>query len=108
MPGQGAPGMAATSPKGGKERGHSTMLAELNTLGWRCALAAGVLGVGLLLSGPSLAAEEEEETFEQSVLRNLLGGGSRPDVEYRERSPLVLPPSRDLPAPDSAARVEQT
>lgn len=76
----------------------------------RLGRAAGALGLALILSLSALAAavaEEEEETFEQSVIRGLLGGKSRGDIDYRERSPLVIPPSRDtLPPPDSAARIQ--
>lgn len=49
------------------------------------------------------ADDEDEDTFEQKIIKNILGGlgvktgGS--GIEYRERSPLVLPPSRDLPPP---------
>jgi hypothetical protein len=31
-----------------------------------------------------------------------LRNGSEPQIEYRERSPLVIPPSRNLPAPEQA------
>ena len=43
----------------------------------------------------------------RSVIRSLgLRDGSEPGIEYRERSPLVLPPSRELPPPvtDQTAR----
>ena len=50
---------------------------------------------------PTAAEENEEEvSFEGKVIRKLLGTG-RPDIEYRERSPLVIPPSGTLPPPDT-------
>jgi hypothetical protein len=66
-------------------------------LGCAVALAAFICAL-------PASAQDDEQTFEQSILRGLLGGGSsRPDLDYRERSPLVIPPSRDLPPPDSGA-----
>jgi hypothetical protein len=52
------------------------------------------------------ADEEEEDTFEQKVIKNILGGMGvdvgRAGIDYRERSPLVIPPSLDLPPPQAA------
>jgi len=75
----------------------------------RSALAA-VLGFVLVLGMPhAYAADDEEEdlSFEQKLMRSLLGGilTPGPDIEYRERSPLVVPPSRDLPSPDKTVAV---
>jgi hypothetical protein len=73
------------------------------------ATGAGAIALLTLAAAPAALAEgDEEETFEQSIIRNLLGGGSKPGIEYRERSPLVIPPSRDLPAPDGGKTVEAT
>ena len=51
-------------------------------------------------------AEEEEDSFEQQIIKNILGGMGvdvgRPGIDYRERSPLVIPPTLDLPPPVSA------
>lgn len=75
---------------------------------------AGVLAAAFLLaaaSAPARAAEDDDEAFDQKIFRNLLEGmGLRKDgagIEYRERSPLVVPPSRNLPPPDTGAAVEQ-
>jgi hypothetical protein len=52
-------------------------------------------------------AEDDDDTFEQKVIKNILGGMGvdvgRAGIDYRERSPLVIPPTRDLPPPESAA-----
>jgi hypothetical protein len=76
----------------------------------RHALFAGACGALFCLSGTVSAyaqAAEEEDTFEQKVIKSFLGGlgvdVGRPGIDYRERSPLVVPPSRDLPPPEAAA-----
>jgi hypothetical protein len=79
----------------------------------RRALLAGTCGLLLGFSAiPSASAadEEDEDTFEQSIIKNILGAVGvdvgRAGIDYRERSPLVVPPSRDLPPP-VATSVEQ-
>lgn len=71
-------------------------------------LLAGACGA-LLCAFASASAyaqdDEDEDTFEQKIIKNILGGlganVGRPGIQYRERSPLVLPPSADLPAPEA-------
>lgn len=72
-----------------------------------CALGIATLAmVALAASGSARAEDDEDETFEQGIIRGLLGGNSRPSIEYRERSPLVIPPNSDaLPPPDASAAV---
>lgn len=73
------------------------------------AALALVLGLGALMSaGPARAQDDDDDepTFEQNILRSLLGGsGSGSGIDYRERSPLVIPPARDLPPPGAADTV---
>jgi hypothetical protein len=64
---------------------------------------------GALLALPmavSAHAEDDEDTFEQKIIKNILGGMGvnvgQPGIDYRERSPLVIPPSLDLPPPQAA------
>lgn len=73
-------------------------------------VAAVLLGVGLLLAtGPVRAQDDDEDdgkTFEEKLMDNLmsgLGGKKLEDgsIEYRERSPLVVPSKIDLPPPQS-------
>lgn len=75
--------------------------------------AAIMLGVGLVLgSGPVHAQDEEEDdgkTFEQKLMDNLMSGlGGRKledgSIDYRERSPLVVPSKIDLPPPQTGKR----
>jgi hypothetical protein len=74
-------------------------------------LALLTLGVaGPLAAGhPAYAQDDDDEApFEQRLLRGLLGGNSGPAIDYRERSPLVIPPARELPPPDTAANAERS
>jgi hypothetical protein len=73
--------------------------------------SAVALGIGLVMSaGPVRAGDDDDDddmTFEEKLIDNLmtgLGGKSmeKKGIEYRERSPLVVPPSLDLPPPASA------
>jgi hypothetical protein len=53
------------------------------------------------------AQDDDDDTFEQKIIKNILGGMGvdvgRAGIDYRERSPLVIPPTRDLPPPQAAA-----
>ena len=71
-------------------------------------LAAIALGVGLVMAtGPVRAGDDEEEddrTFEEKIIGNIMSGLGATNMEnkgidYRERSPLVVPPKIDLPPP---------
>src|SRR6187549_1981352 len=63
---------------------------------------------------PALAADDDEDkwdTIDNKILRGIMGGlglkrdGDEAGIDYHERSPLVVPPSRDLPVPQTAATV---
>ena len=71
-------------------------------------LAVVALGIGLVMSaGAARAADDEEEddsTFEEKIIGGIMAGigGTNMEnrgIEYRERSPLVVPPRLDLPPP---------
>lgn len=78
-------------------------------------VAAFALGFGLLslhAIGPAFAADEEEDerTFEQGLIHSIMTGLGGTNMEnrginYRERSPLVVPPSLDLPPPETSQDV---
>ena len=95
-----------------RTEGWRPMLAFLNRISKRslvgAASAGGIALLALTVAPAALAEDDDEETFEQSIIRNLLGGGSKPGIDYRERSPLVIPPARDLPPPESGATVAGT
>ncbi|MFL6826511.1 MAG: hypothetical protein ACJ8E2_08610 [Bradyrhizobium sp.] len=72
-------------------------------------LAVVALGVGLVLMAGAARAEDDEEddkTFEEKIIEGLMAGigGTNMEnrgIEYRERSPLVVPPKLDLRPPES-------
>ncbi len=73
----------------------------------RLACALGIATVAIVALSPlngARADDDDDEPFEQGIIRSLLGGGSKPPIEYRERSPLVIPPNADaLPPPDASS-----
>lgn len=74
-------------------------------------LAAVVLGVGLVMTvGVARAQDDDDDdrTFEEKIIGNLMAGIGATNMEnrgidYRERSPLVVPPKLDLPPPASTS-----
>ncbi len=77
------------------------------------AVLAGVIGLTVLATcGPSARAaddNDDDDGFDQKIFRSILEGfglsRDGPGIDYRERSPLVVPPSRTLPPPESSAAV---
>jgi hypothetical protein len=75
-------------------------------------LSAIALGIGVIMTAGVARAQDDEEddkTFEEKIIDNLmrgLGGTNMetPTIDYRERSPLVVPPKLDLPPPAGAAQ----
>lgn len=65
------------------------------------------LGVALLIGcGIGQARAEDDEPLDTKLIKNFLRGlglrdGTEAEINYRERSPLVVPPTRELPAPES-------
>ncbi len=78
---------------------------------WRgLKLAVVALGIGLvMMAGAARAADDEDdETFEEKIIGGIMSGigGTNMEnrgIEYRERSPLVVPPKLDLPPPASTS-----
>lgn len=72
------------------------------------ALLSGLVACGFSSAASAQAADDDDDlTFEQKIITNLLQGlgvdTGKGRIEYRERSPLVIPPSRELPAPEDVA-----
>jgi hypothetical protein len=104
-----------------KNLGRIDAMRETETSGWivqnpsrammrALRLAAIVLGIGLVISANAARAEDDEDdsTFEEKIIKQImtgLGGTNMENtgIDYRERSPLVVPPKIDLPPPASAA-----
>ena len=65
------------------------------------------MGIGLVMAaGPVRAGDDDEDdkTFEEKVIEGIMAGigGTNMEnqgIDYRERSPLVVPPKIDLPPP---------
>src|ERR1700720_1185996 len=74
-------------------------------------LAAIALGIGLVMTAGAVRAQDDEEddkTFEEKIIEGIMAGigGTNMEnkgIEYRERSPLVVPPKIDLPPPASTS-----
>jgi hypothetical protein len=75
-------------------------------------IAAVALAVGfVMMTGAARAQEDDEEdgkSFEDKLIEGIIAGvgGTNMDnrgIDYRERSPLVVPPKLDLPPPAAAA-----
>jgi hypothetical protein len=72
-------------------------------------LAAVVAGVGLVMTAGAVRAQDDDEddkTFEEKVIEGIMAGigGTNMEnrgIDYRERSPLVVPPRLDLPPPEA-------
>ena len=73
--------------------------------GLRFAFAAMIGTTFLATSLPALAQEEEDNGYDIQIIRRVLSAvglrDDKPPIDYRERSPLVVPPSTSLPAPMS-------
>lgn len=83
---------------------------------WVAALAVAVMGVAGNAWAQAQTKVEDDDDIEDHILnadKRLLnsilvplglGSPNGPAIEYRERSPLVVPKGRDLPPPGKAAR----
>ena len=78
-------------------------------------LAVVALGIGLVMTAGAARAgdddDEDDKTFEEKIIEGIMSGigGTNMEnrgIDYRERSPLVVPPKLDLPPPAAAAEVK--
>jgi hypothetical protein len=74
-------------------------------------LAVVALGVGLVMTAGAARAQDDDEddgkTFEEKIIEGIMSGigGTNMEnrgIDYRERSPLVVPPKLELPPPEAA------
>jgi hypothetical protein len=74
-------------------------------------IAAVTLAIGIVMGvGVARAQDDDDDdkTFEEKIIGNLMAGIGATNMEnkgidYRERSPLVVPPNLDLPPPASTS-----
>jgi len=75
-------------------------------------LSSVAFGIGLVMAAAPVRAadgdDEDDKTFEEKVIEGVmrgLGGTNMENrgIDYRERSPLVVPPKLDLPPPAADA-----
>ena len=91
------------------------------TYRWSRIAAAGLLGFAIAASAGTgvraAEADDDDVAFDTKIFRQLMHGlGLRRDgvgIDYRERSPLVVPPARDasvtaLPEPQTGSVVDKT
>ena len=71
----------------------------------RLAFTAAIGSALLAVSVPANAQEEEDNGYDVQIIRRVLSAvglrDDKPPIDYRERSPLVVPPSTSLPSPMS-------
>jgi hypothetical protein len=92
-----------------RETEASAWIARRSSKGLTRALRLAViaLGIGVVMTAGAARAQEDDEddkTFEEKLIEGIMAGigGTNMEnrgIDYRERSPLVVPPKLDLPPP---------
>jgi hypothetical protein len=75
---------------------------------------AVALGIGVVVTSSVARAQDDDEddkTFEEKIIEGIMAGigGTNMEnkgIDYRERSPLVVPPKLDLPPPAASTEVK--
>lgn len=79
---------------------------RLTTTFYASAALSLALGAAMLASSLPARAADDEVSFDKKIFRGILEGlGLKRDgeaINYQERAPLVIPPNRTLPPPESA------
>ena len=91
----------------------SMKLLGFGALTLRAALLGAAVCVALAAHvAPALAGDDDDDddepSIEQKIIRGVMHGigavdGTEKGIDYRERSPLVVPPKLDLPPPETSA-----
>jgi hypothetical protein len=92
-------------------QGHRRVTDMRRALTRRWAYTMGaVLGLFLVIGHGTAVAQEnndDDDSFEQKIIKGVLGGigldVGQGRIDYNERAPLVIPPNKDLPPPQTAA-----
>jgi hypothetical protein len=66
------------------------------------------LGAALIIGCGAGEVRADDEPFDTKLIKGFLRGlglkdGTEAEIQYRERSPLVVPPTRELPPPEGVA-----
>ncbi len=85
------------------------MMRLTNTFSTRVSVGLA-LGVAMLLATAPARAADDEPGFDEKVMNSIMTGlGFKKDgeaqINYQERAPLVIPPSRELPPPENPGAV---
>jgi hypothetical protein len=74
-------------------------------------LAVVAVGIGLVMASGAARAQEDEDdrTIDEKIMDKIMSGIGATNmdnrgIDYRERSPLVVPPKLDLPPPVTATK----
>jgi hypothetical protein len=75
-----------------------------------CLFCAAVLGAVATSALVPARAADDELPIDQKIMRSIMDGlglkrDGEPTINYQERAPLVIPPSRDLPPPERSDAV---
>jgi len=78
---------------------------RLTKLSTACAALGLAFGIVALTGAVPARAADDEVSIDQQIYRGIMDGlgfkrDGEPTINYQERAPLVIPPSRDLPAPE--------
>lgn len=69
----------------------------------RAALVCAVAAACVFAAGQARAEDEEDdEPFETKIMKAILGINDKDSIDYRERAPLVVPPTMNLVPPEQA------
>jgi hypothetical protein len=102
-----------TSSLASREAWLRLLRASVCTLSLLAASAPLMLAATALASGTALAGDDDDEEddtpLDQKIIRNVMTGLGAVDpnqkgIDYRERSPLVVPPRLDLPQPETSRK----
>ena len=65
--------------------------------------AALALVLATALAPKAMAADDDDESFEEKLMKSIFGINDKDKIDYRERPGLVVPPSMNLPSPETTA-----
>lgn len=92
------------------DRSRTDWVAVLGTRAVMRAALACVIGGGLLTAAAPARAGDDNMPIDTKIVRSIMEGlGFQRDantIDYQERAPLVIPPTRDLPPPETDIAVK--